>query len=334
MASTVHIAARPVGGAPTPKEHPRLASLDVFRGILVLLLVAGGTAAPGPDHAPFLAWLAADVPHAAGHGFRLGGLVQPGFAFLAGIAIPLASAARRSAGGSLFRHAASRCVALIALGNLLARFAAAPPGQGIGFVDPLSRVGLGCFVCVLILQLRLRFQVAAGLLFLAGPLLMPAGSAAWRQALTTSAAADCTVLFGCWAGMLVLQPYPAAYKAKVFAAVAAAALAEGLALAPVIPMRGGVWTASFTFFSLGCAMLLFAVLFWLIECRSLLRGTGPFAAAGENAILAYCLSCLLYKLWNAGAPGAAGAMYPILIVGPLVWFVCCRLRRRGVRVKL
>jgi predicted acyltransferase len=312
----------------------RLASLDAYRGFLTLLLVAGGSGASLPERFSALAGYA---QIAGGHGFRLAGPVQPAFAFVAGVALAFSLTRRRrpdeSPGGAV-GHAVWRCLVLALLGNLLVQFAAGPERPGLQWTDPLSQIGVGSLMCRIVLALRLRWQIAAAAVLLALRPVAVAAGFTLPAVLVTSAATTGMMLFGCWAGLFLLRPYPAPYKTKVLGAIGAAALAEGLALEPVIPLGGGTWTASLTFFALGWVLLVFTLLFWLMECRALRAWAFPFVVAGENAILAYSLACLLYKLWSANAPHAPADALRSLIVLPLVWCACFWLHRRGFRVRI
>lgn len=78
-----------------------------------------------------------------------------------------------------------------------------------------------------------------------------------------------TILFGCWAGMLLRADKPHAYKMKVLAGSVVAGFVLGLALEPFNPMVKRIWTASFTFFSVGWVVLGLLVFYWLIDVNQL-----------------------------------------------------------------
>jgi predicted acyltransferase len=309
------------GGASVWRSAGRLESLDNYRGLLVLALVAGGFGAT----------------NAGPHGFRLTEVVQPGFAFAAGVAVPLAIEARRHAGQSRIRrfaHWTWRAFALVLLGNLLFHFIAAPQGLQFQLVDPLSQIGLGCLVALILIQLPAFAQAAVALAMLFSRLLPAVGPLWVRETLLISLATATMVLFGCWTGRFLLRSRAAqSYKVKLLAAIGVGAVAEGLALRSLIPLNLQEWTASFLFFHAGLAILGFALLFSL-EGRMARTCLRPLQVLGESALLAYCLSCALYLLWSAAPVSAAGRIAQTVAVVAAVWLVCYGLSRRGIRVKL
>src|SRR5262245_23254500 len=103
----------------------RLASLDVLRGLDVLLMlfvneVAGVTGAPAfLRHAP------------RGEGMTITDVVFPAFLFVVGMALPFALDARRQRGepaGRAWRHVLARSASLLALGVLMVNAERADPG--------------------------------------------------------------------------------------------------------------------------------------------------------------------------------------------------------------
>jgi predicted acyltransferase len=71
-------------------------------------------------------------------------------------------------------------------------------------------------------------------------------------------------------------------------------LAGGLLWANTFPLNKRLWTSSFVLFTTGIAMVLLALLFWLIDGPGRLkRGLEPWLALGSNALTAYVLSEVL-----------------------------------------
>ncbi len=107
----------------------RVVAIDVFRGLVMLLLIPDTTggfgfyrmAAQDPGSG-FWSALAAQFTHAPWTGVRVWDLIMPSFVMLAGASIPLSWAARKSHGesdASAYTHAALRSAALILLGLTL-----------------------------------------------------------------------------------------------------------------------------------------------------------------------------------------------------------------------
>src|SRR5512140_487416 len=117
--STIAVPATPsLQTPPVPEKAApeRLASLDAYRGFIMLLLVAEGFGLSVLKTHPGWQWLAAQVDHAAWEGCTFWDLIQPAFTFMVGVAMPFAFARRMSRGTNplgVFRHVAWRAFMLI-----------------------------------------------------------------------------------------------------------------------------------------------------------------------------------------------------------------------------
>jgi len=139
----------------SPPAAPRLASVDAYRGFVMLLMMAevmdfSGVARAVPESGfwRFLGW---NQSHAEWVGCSLHDLIQPSFSFLVGVALPFSLASRaqqgQSAAGMTVRTL-RRALVLILLGVFL---------RSIGrtqtewtFEDTLTQIGLGyplLFLC-------------------------------------------------------------------------------------------------------------------------------------------------------------------------------------------
>ena len=142
----------PVAEATKPT---RMVSVDVYRGMVMFLMLAEimhlyDLAKYFPDSQP-LAWLRFHTTHVAWEGCSLHDLIQPGFTFLVGVAMPFSIASRLKRGnsvGALLRHAAWRAFALIALGIVLRSLHS--ERTNFTFEDTLTQIGLGYFIAFLI----------------------------------------------------------------------------------------------------------------------------------------------------------------------------------------
>lgn len=161
-----------MGDIPAPKP-PRLASLDAYRGLVMLLMLGEVLALPRVAKAlpesgvwGFLAWHQSHVPWV---GCSLHDLIQPSFSFLVGAALPFSLAARAGRGqapGALIAHAAWRAFALCALGIFLRSIG--QPQTRFTFTDTLTQIGLGYLPLVLIGMRGPRVHAAALGIVLAG----------------------------------------------------------------------------------------------------------------------------------------------------------------------
>lgn len=174
-------------------DRSRLTSVDVLRGIVMVLLFAEAlrscaVAAALPTSALW-SFICQQQSHAEWAGWHLHDLIQPTFTFLVGVSMPLSIARRRVRGDSdraLMAHAVWRAVIFVALG--VAVLSVHPRAVLWKFEDTLTQIGLGyAFVFALAL----------------------AGPRWWRGALVV-------ILLGVW---LAFAAYPVAGPGYDFAAV-------------------------------------------------------------------------------------------------------------------
>jgi heparan-alpha-glucosaminide N-acetyltransferase len=165
---------------PASDRHPaaappatRVLSIDVFRGLVMFLMLAEAMqlwtlreAFPGSR---FWAWVAFNTTHVPWQGCSLHDLIQPAFSFLAGASLPFSIASRRGKGESLGRmlgHAVWRSVMLIFLGIFLRSMS--HPRTYWTFEDTLTQIGLGYTGLFLLAFASLRVQAAVFVAILAG----------------------------------------------------------------------------------------------------------------------------------------------------------------------
>lgn len=127
---------------------PRNVAVDAYRGFVMLLMLAealrlSAVAAANPE-----SWiwsiLAYHQTHVEWAGCSLHDLIQPGFSFLVGVALPYSIASRMARGetsGRLFAHALWRALILVALGVFLRSIHATQ--TYFTFEDTLTQIGLG-----------------------------------------------------------------------------------------------------------------------------------------------------------------------------------------------
>jgi predicted acyltransferase len=153
-----------------------------------------------------------------------------------------------------------------------------------------------------------------------------------------------TILFGCWAGMLLQTDKSHAYKLKVLTACAGSGFALGLALQPFNPMVKRLWTASFTLFSAGWVILMLVAFYWIIEVKQTKRWAFPFIVLGMNSIFIYSLGQIGIKGWldrglrsftgNFAVLGDLGAIPQHVLVLAGMWYACYWLYRHKIFLKI
>lgn len=149
----------------------RLLSLDAFRGTIMLLMLNEAThlhtVARSFPHSWIWAAIAYNTDHVDWQGCSLHDLIQPGFSFLVGAAMPFSIASRTARGQTfwqLFGHAVWRAFLLIILGIFLRSIHRQQ--TYFTFEDTLTQIGLGYVFLFLLAFTRVRTQVIVMLLIL------------------------------------------------------------------------------------------------------------------------------------------------------------------------
>jgi heparan-alpha-glucosaminide N-acetyltransferase len=149
----------------------RLLSLDAFRGTIMLLMLNEAArlalVARSFPHSAIWAAIAFNTEHVDWQGCSLHDLIQPGFSFLVGAALPFSIASRRAKGKTFWQllgHAVWRAFLLIALGIFLRSIHHSQ--TYFTFEDTLTQIGLGYVFLFLLGFTRVRTQVIVMLLIL------------------------------------------------------------------------------------------------------------------------------------------------------------------------
>jgi predicted acyltransferase len=143
--------------------RPRVLSIDAFRGLVMLLMLAEAlrlwTLADAYPGNPFWTLVAFNTTHVPWQGCSLHDLIQPAFSFLVGAVLPFSIASRRAAGQSfarMFAHVVWRSVFLILLGIFLRSLDRRQTYWT--FEDTLTQIGLGYTFLFLLAFASLRVQ--------------------------------------------------------------------------------------------------------------------------------------------------------------------------------
>ena len=305
---------------PVTAPGARLVSLDVFRGLtMAAMVIVNNPGDWGNVYWPLL--------HAEWHGCTPTDLIFPFFLFIVGVSITLS---KKSAGwGSILWRAA----AIAALGLFLAGYPRFDPSRW-RIPGVLQRIALCYLFAASLYKLSApsarRQAMAAGSLaavlalgYWGVMMLVPApggvagdlspegnlgawidrallGGHLWRprwdpEGLLSTVPAISTTLLGILAGLCLRSPWTRERKAVALAAAGVAGIVVGLAWHPVFPINKALWTSSYVVFTAGCASLLLAACYWLIDVRGWRRGTTPLVILGVNAITLFVVSGLLVK---------------------------------------
>lgn len=153
-----------------PPRPVRLVALDAYRGLVLALMMGEalhfcGVSAAFPASALW-AFLCHHQSHVDWVGCSLHDLIQPGFSFLVGAALPFSLAARAGRGqsrGAMIAHAFRRALILVVLGIFLRSLG--HPQTRFTFEDTLTQIGLGYgFLFLLGLRPRRDQWIALALL--------------------------------------------------------------------------------------------------------------------------------------------------------------------------
>src|SRR6266480_2534611 len=154
-----------------PEAITRLASLDAFRGIVMILMLAELMRLPEVarafPHSTLWRLIGFNTQHVEWQGCSLHDLIQPAFSFLVGAALPFSVASRKMKGqtfGPMLGHAVRRAVLLIFLGIFLRSLRS--PQTYFTFEDTLTQIGLGYVFLFLLAFTRPRTQMVALVLVL------------------------------------------------------------------------------------------------------------------------------------------------------------------------
>ncbi|QBB72680.1 DUF1624 domain-containing protein [Pseudolysobacter antarcticus] len=304
----------------------RYASVDALRGLTVAAMLLVND--PGD-----WAHVYAPLEHAEWNGCTFADFIFPFFLFIVGVSIALSLSPRVLAGAdtaALRRAVLWRALRIFALGLLLNVIAHWCIDQrDLRFMGVLQRIGL-CYAAagLAAIYLKPRTQwLLFGVLLLgywallawAGPLTFDGnlvaridtlvlGSTAYLYDTTSGQAHDpegllstfpaiATTLLGMRAGMWLREK-----NLQRLVDFGVVAMLVGLVWAMIFPFNKQLWTSSFVLWTGGAALLLLALMHWLIDRRGWQAIGRSF---GSNAIAAYAgawLMVCLFELLHVSQP--------------------------------
>lgn len=310
----------------------RFLSLDVFRGMTILLMIVLNNQAGGSVFAP--------LSHAGWDGVTLADMAFPFFLFIMGAAMWFSTHKdhREESYSSRVRISKSRQIGrilrrtliLFGLGLLLNWM---PFDDYFAFVripGVLQRIGVAYFFAALLTLYmpRVRAIVITVIIVLAGywfildylgtgivgqvdvallgsyhlntPTFDPEG-------ILSTLPAVASVLIGYLAGRMMDQPNSMSGGISSLMVVGILLGLAGFLFGLFAPMNKPLWTSSYVLFTSGVAMAVWSVLSFIIEYMQAQEWGEFFTIAGTNSLFIYCLSIALGKmcaLW-----GVTGAVY-------------------------
>jgi len=302
-----------VAGYTVRVHRPRLTSLDVLRGLTILGMIVVNNQGDGSHVLPSLG-------HAHWHGITVADLVFPFFLVIMGVSMAISFAKRRPTLTKVVR----RTALLFALGFFLNAFPHFDPAE-VHIMGVLQRIALVYLAtALLILYVPRKTQLATGAGLLVGyfalmtlvpvpghgaGVLTPDGNLAGfidrallgvkhvygngpydPEGLLSTLPAVVTALIGFWAGDWIRQQRVSTAVPKRLATAGLALAVAGAAWAPLFPINKKLWTSSYVLFTAGCALVLLAITYQLVEVHGFRKLGRPFEVLGLNAILVYMAS--------------------------------------------
>ncbi|MGF2410888.1 acyltransferase family protein [Ferruginibacter sp.] len=299
----------------------RLLSLDVMRGLIMILLAAEScllyTSLNDVLPAGVTNAVVQQFFHHPWNGLHFWDLVQPAFMTMAGAALYISYYYKLKKGISWqqnFKHVAIRCLKLFVCGTALHCVYAGKMVWELWNV--LTQLSVTTIIAYLIIQQSSRFQIVVAVLLLLLTevlyrfILMPGYDQPFTEFKNFGAWFD-TLLMGKinsdgWvainiiptavhtiggvlAGKLLIQPVAEYKKIKILLLAAAVALliGYGLDLLNITPIIKRISTSSFTLVSGGWVIVMMAFLYWLTDIKGFNKYAWVFVVVGTNAIFIY-----------------------------------------------
>ncbi len=299
----------------------RLLSLDVMRGLIMLLLAGESCQVYTSFAEVFPAGLPGSLVqqffHHPWNGLRFWDLVQPAFMTMAGSALYISFHYKTIKGitwSRNFRHIAIRCLKLFICGTALHCVYA---GRMVFELwNVLTQLSVTTLIAYLIIRKSAGFQLAVSVLLLVltevlyrtvlhpgfdQPFVEGHNFGAWMDlqlmgkinpdgwvAINIIPTAAHTI-WGVLAGRLLISAMAGSRKIGILliAGLAGLLLGFGLDLSGITPIIKRISTSSFALASGGWVMLMLAALYWLIDVKQWKRFAWVFVVIGMNSIFIY-----------------------------------------------
>ena len=311
----------------------RLVSLDLFRGLVMFLLVAEGaglydTWLDVTEAGTFMHSLATQFHHHPWNGLRFWDLVQPYFMFIVGVAMWFSVKKRQERGDSSHKitlHILRRCLLLLAFGV----------GLHIGYSgklvwelwNVLSQLSVTILIAYAIMRLpgRTQLLISIGLLVLSESLYRFTGIPGYDQPFVKDQnfgsfmdmvlmgkinngggwvafnfiPTAAHTIWGVLAGKLLASSKKDWNKVQLLLIYGGIALFLGYMLkwAGADPIIKRICTASFVLVSGGWALMTLAFFYWLVDIKGAKKWTWFFIIVGMNPIFIYLFMETAGKQW-------------------------------------
>jgi predicted acyltransferase len=328
----------------------RLLSLDVFRGVIMVLLMMESTGLY--DHlieltnGNILNGFFIQFTHHPWNGLRFWDLIQPGFMFIAGTSMAFSLHKQKQSGMSWsqsFMKVMKRSGWLFFWGVL--DYAVRPGGLSFELWDVLTQLSFTTLVAFLIFEWKLEWQLALslGLLLLTEILYRFTNVAGFNQPFTDQqnlgnyidlilmnkinkggwVAINCIptaahTIWGAVAGKILLSDKSSNVKVKWLAVAGVVCLIVGFTMDfTITPIIKRISTSSFVFASGGWCLLGLALFYWWIDIRKHINHWDIFTIVGMNSIFIYLFFEIVGSRWFNGYVSAiSGGVFELIGLPP------------------
>jgi predicted acyltransferase len=360
----------------------RIHSIDALRGFDMFFLMQEEPgfliALFSAIHLPYRYIWMKELDHTEWIGFTFWDFIAPLFLFIVGLALPYALSRRVAEGESkktLFLHILRRTVILILLGlvfNGILQLSFAD----FRYTGVLQRIALSYFfAAVITLWSDIRGQVIWTAALLLGywammawipvpgfghGVLTPQGNLEGyidrlflpgkfccyiygdNEGYLSTIPSVATVMFGVLCGNLLRTNWSDRKKLQWLVGGGVASIAVGLLWGIWFPIITRLWTSSYTVFSNGWAMLIFALFYWIIDVKGHRRWAFPFEVVGLNSITIYVIQNIFNFLCVAtvfvgGLANHVGSYRDVLFAGSILtvkWLFLYFLYRQKIFLKV
>jgi predicted acyltransferase len=307
------------------KQLKRLVSLDVFRGITVVLMIIVNS--PGTLNPYSL------LAHSNWDGCTLADLVFPFFIVIVGISSVIALNNFRAKGlprSALIAKVFQRSLYIFLVGLLLNAFPYHFDLTSIRYMGVLQRIAICyCVSALLFLTMRIQTQVVVFVGLLVGYALMMTGFSPINgttsplslegnlagyidrmfispthlytttfdpEGLFSTLPAIASVLLGNLIGVFLYSSRTPVQKVQWTILMGTLLCAIGWFWSLVLPFNKALWSSAYVLWTGGLAMIVFAIIYALIEIKQWTRWSVPFNVFGRQAMLVYVLHVLFLKI--------------------------------------
>ena len=330
---TPSILARGQGG------EVRLLSLDVYRGLIMVLLMLESTGFYENmlqlTEGNWLNDFFLQFTHHPWNGLRFWDLIQPGFMFIAGTSLALSLDKQFKAGVSwnvAFIKTIKRCWWLFFWGVL--DYAVRPGGLSFELWDVLTQLSFTTLVAFLIFQLdwKVQLSVSVALLLLTEILYRLTNVEGFNQPFVDQhnfgnfmdtilmnkineggwVAINCLptaahTIWGSLVGQMLLSVWPSKKKIQILIYAGVACLVVGFLMDGVsTPIIKRIATTSFVIASAGWCLLGLALFYWWVDVQQNKAGWKFVTIVGMNSIFIYLFFEIVAGRWFNGYAGAIG----------------------------